>query len=734
MNKKINLKALSAYIGTALLSLAILFIILRLWKANLRVPLSSGWDANFTATIIKGLIDNGWYLQNSFIGVPTGMNFYDYEVSRVLMMLAVRAIAIFTSDYALVQNLFYILTFPLAALSALIVFRSFKFSFPPAIVGSLLFAFAPYHLIRGEAHLFLSAYFLIPLGTLVAIWLIEGKTLLIQKKNNRYGLLLDKKSVSAIIIVLIISSGGIYYAFFTTFFLILAGSYIYLAKKEFRFIFTTLTLILIMFVGITANFIPRIANDFRSGKNLEIAKRESMEAEMYGLKLTRLILPVSDHRIPLLSTIKNEYNLNFPATIETDSAALGTIGTLGFLSLILTFIYRREKETDSPGDNDLIKNLGVLNISAVLLATVGGFSSILAVIAIPQIRGYTRISIFIAFFSLTAVVFFLDGIYKKFLKKRYGRLAGISILSLILIVGILDQTSDSMVPNYRVIEAKFNSQRDFISDIESKLPKESMIFQLPYVAFPESPPTNRMVDYDHFASGYLHSKDLKWSYGSIRGRYGDQWQKLAASMSVPDFIEMIALSGFRGIMLDRYGFIPGDDELEVGLRVEIDKKPVVSKDKRYVFFDLQGQNSMIETTLSRAELMSKTERARYPITTEWRGDFYELEVDDSDQWRWSGKEGDLLIINVLEKERHVRIEMKFSTLDEHGSELSIKSRKTSDALQISSSPKHFSQELTLIKGRNLVRITSNDKVSQTPGEDRKLFFKVSDFTIEEIDP
>ena len=53
-----------------------------------------------------------------------------------------------------------------------------------------------------------------------------------------------------------------------------------------------------------------------------------------------------------------------------------------------------------------------------------------------------------------------------------------------------------------------------------------MIFQMPYRPFPEAPALGAIADYDLFR-GYLHSDDLRWSYGIVKGR-GEDWSALVS--------------------------------------------------------------------------------------------------------------------------------------------------------------------------------------------------------------
>ena len=58
------------------------------------------------------------------------------------------------------------------------------------------------------------------------------------------------------------------------------------------------------------------------------------------------------------------------------------------------------------------------------------------------------------------------------------------------------------------------------------------MFQLPYLYFPEAPSTAHLGPYD-LVRGYLHSDDLAWSWGAVRGR-GADWQLRTLDKPMPD--------------------------------------------------------------------------------------------------------------------------------------------------------------------------------------------------------
>src|SRR3954452_8538007 len=73
-------------------------------------------------------------------------------------------------------------------------------------------------------------------------------------------------------------------------------------------------------------------------------------------------------------------------------------------------------------------------------------------------------------------------------------------------------------------------QRAFASDAQfgavatSLLGPGSMVFQLPVVRFPEGGfRINGMWDYDELKA-YMHAPELRWSYGSVKGRPQADWQ------------------------------------------------------------------------------------------------------------------------------------------------------------------------------------------------------------------
>jgi phosphoglycerol transferase len=577
----IGKKPATVYVAAIALCLLTLTWVMQLWRADLTVPfILWGGDELFYSLLIKGGIDNGWYLHNRFVGMPTGLDLHDYPSADAVHLLAIRLLSYGTSNWALILNLYFLLGFPLATLTALFVFRKFQVSDPVAVVGSVLFAFLPYHFWRGEGHLFLAAYYLLPLMIMVLLWICTGEPLFgggrgDDKSHRRWA---GSATIMSIVICMAMGSGEVYYAFFAGFFLIIAGVFALAQQRSIRPLLSAGILLALLTLTFLANIAPSIRYASQYAVN-NAPQRPPGAAELYGMKITQLVLPVTMHRMAYLSDLKRAYVRGTLVANENDMASLGLIGSLGFLGLIGWLVCGNLRVPHAK----LFNSLGVLNIAAVLLATTGGFGALFAFYISPQIRGYNRISIYIGFLSLFAVVLCLEKLARRCTTSGVGRWLWYGVLGLILALGILDQTTPVFVPPYDQVKDEFSSDADFVRRIETLVPPHAMIFQLPYVPFPEGPAIHRMRLYDHLR-GYLHSKTLRWSFGAMRFREGDTWQKHMAAKPLGELVEALQSADFHGIYLDRYGYPDQGAEVETSLSALLQTRPLISANQRLVFF------------------------------------------------------------------------------------------------------------------------------------------------------
>jgi phosphoglycerol transferase len=134
---------------------------------------------------------------------------------------------------------------------------------------------------------------------------------------------------------------------------------------------------------------------------------------------------------------------------------------------------------------------------------------------------------------------------------------------------------------------EYLSDKKFIQGLDAALPQNAMVWQMPYMNFPDHFPINRMEEYNQF-KGYLYSKSLLFSYGTMRGRKGDFWMTEIAALPLDKMLQRLLQAGYSGIYIDRWGYEDMAKALEAELEKILSAKPVVSEDGRLSFFDIRG--------------------------------------------------------------------------------------------------------------------------------------------------
>ncbi len=563
-------------VGTVVATGAILTLIMQLWRADWTVPFAYSKDALLCAMLAKTVAENGWYLHNPLLGMPGGLSYYDYPFGDALHFALLWLLSCVTRKFGLIVNLFYVLSFPLASLASLFTLRRLGMTWGCAVVGALLYAFLPYHFLRGEPHLFLSMYWVAPLSILVMLWI-----------GDEQGLRGRGRGAAAALVCALLGVSGFYYAFFAGFLFLVAGAEAAVRRKCARPLIAGVALVgLVGCVGLL-NVVPNLQYWHGHGQNPSVAHRAPMEADYYGLKVAQLLLPVTGHRLRAQARFKDDYNNTMPMINENDDSTLGIVGSMGFLILILCLGLRSTALFPS-----VLGRLVTLNLFAVLLGTVGGVGSLVALTVLPQIRSYNRVSIFIAFFALAAVLALVDQWRRQSACDPAKRRLGVALLAFLLFFGLFDQTSASFVPDYAQLNRQYGSDDRFVRDIEAAVPSHAMVFQFPAVPFPEGMTRIDMTDYQQFR-GYLHSRTLRWSYGAMKGRGADAWQRNVSMGALPAQVGAISQAGFGGIWVNRDGYGDNGNAMARDLTALLHAPPLASDDGRLLFFRLPARASML---------------------------------------------------------------------------------------------------------------------------------------------
>jgi hypothetical protein len=524
--------------------------------------LDDSGDANSAFAVIKGLLDHGWHLRNPDLGAPFGQQLYDFPLGgENLQNVGLRLLGLFSRDPFVVGNLWWLLGFPIVAAVTTWVLLRLGRSVPAAVGCGALYALVPYHFEQGQPHLYLSLYASVPVFCLLCIRLLEGEA----------PRLAGWRLVRWVALCALLGTVSLYYTVFGLVLLAFGGT-VAVARRDADGIRFAAVTIISTAGALLLNLLPSAIFWRDHGRNPVAGVRVAGEVELYGLKIANLLLPHERHRLEPLARLKQDY-LRFPLPSERGQT-LGLVAACGLVVLLVVLVRALLSRSPRESGDGPLRPLSALGLVAVLTATIGGGASFISLLLTPQVRTWARMSVVVAFVALAAVAVLLDRLPR-------GR-AQIAAVGLVVVIGFLDQTTPAFVPAYGRIARTHESDSTYVAQLERRLPAGAAVFQLPYVPFPEAEPPGTMADYEHFRP-YVHSRDLRWSYGGVKGRPEGDWAR-DLDLDDANVIERLRAAGFSGVSLDRRG--DPSRALERQLAGLFGSPAVESPDRRLVFFDL----------------------------------------------------------------------------------------------------------------------------------------------------
>jgi len=644
--------ALAAAAAVAALSLIVGALVMNIGEGHLSLPwnYASEGDTKFYLLLIKGIIEHGSYQVNPSLGAPFGLQLYDFpQGGDNLSLLIVRVLGAFSANPAWVLNVFFLLTFPLVAASAFAALRALGVSIGAAFVGAAIFALLPYHFYRGESQVLLSAYYGVPLGALLFMraWVAPG---LFARRPGVAGAAawLSPTTLFTVACCAVVGSTGLYYAVFAVLLLLASALLGALVGRGRAACLSGVAVAGLIAATLALNLSPTLAYRAAHGTNTAI-KRTTIEADQFGLRLTDLLLPVEEYRLSPLGNVNQRYTEATSAGYcEACYENLGTVGSIGFSWLALIALVAivgvvgaggiagRISKRMQPGSLYRPAALGV-SLSFVL-ATIGGLSSLIAFFVTRDIRGWNRISLFIAFFSLLAAMLLLDALLRRLAARLPGRGAalgvGAAVCAVVLVLGVLDETSPFAVPKYEKDAKQWRSDAAFVRGIEARMPSGAAIFQLPYVPFPEgygangdgvsAPNPNFGTTYE-LARGPIHASGaLRWSYAAMKGRPAD-WQAPLATQPLYLSLVAAAADGFDGLWVDPHGYsAAARPRLAPVLEALLGVPALYSPAHDLMFFDLRPFAARLASTQPPARLAALRSSTLHPLRAECETEGIEL--------------------------------------------------------------------------------------------------------------
>jgi len=274
-----------------------------------------------------------------------------------------------------------------------------------------------------------------------------------------------------------------------------------------------------------------------------------------------------------------------------------------------------------------------------------------------------------------------------------------ALLVALVPLSLLDQVSRYCLPQHAGLQAAYSESEDHVRQIEAELPEEAAVFQLPCASFPEQGTVNRMNDYSHFRA-YLHSTRLHWSFGTMRGRYGDAWQHSVAERPTADMVEALCLAGFTGIYVDRAGYPDWGQALETRLATVLGRPPILSREGRWAFYNMTYYRDVLKGQLTEAEWSRRRKQDLHALLARWGPTFQDLESDAAgDNVRWGMCQGAVTLHNPRTATVKVRLQARFATAQEARSLLHIQGASFVDDLNVSSQEQAWSRTIEMQPGK-----------------------------------
>ncbi|HAM27486.1 MAG TPA: hypothetical protein DCP11_12530, partial [Microbacteriaceae bacterium] len=619
------------YVLTALVTGVLTTTALELWAARLTVPLTYWGDALATADHFKTVMETGWFTYQPLLGAPYGQTYSDFPTAENLNFMAAGVFGFITRNYMVAMNLYYFFGFIAAALTALWLFRRLGISKLISLVLSALFALAPYHFIRGESHLFLASYYIVPLSVGIVVMAIRGEPLWTRPAaGSRWYRWLTSRAAGTLLILILSATAETYYAVFFLILLAFSGVVRLIRTGEWRRFWGAAIAGGVTAFALFLNTLPATIYAMVNGQDPASLVRARADTEVYALKLSQLLLPWSGNRIPILRHLRELYDQKYP--LVSESPALGAVAAVGLVALLLVVGYviataARPKQGGSQLDQrfGLLTQLAALVFVAFLFSTIGGLSTLISFLT-SSLRGWNRMSIYITVLCLAAVGILLDAAIRWLQRtsKRglmVKRMIAFALAVVVLGVGYIDQTPSHPSSEYSATISAFDSDSAWFAHIDRVLPAGAEVLQLPYQPFPESVSVTGSQSSDVLLP-FLHTTDIRWSGGGIKGRPRADWPGVLEQYSPADIVTLAAASGFSGIHIDLEAMENDQSNALVrGLTAAVGSKPVTDSTGRFLFYDLLREKGLLKAEYP-ATLLHKVEAAVVnPVVADTSGAF-----------------------------------------------------------------------------------------------------------------
>lgn len=502
---------------------------------------------------------------NNSFGYPFGIDLRYFPTTDIAQNTVAGIITALSKNPFLGINMVYALSFPLVAVAALWVFKLVGVRGPISILSSLAFTAIPFHWLRIE-HLYLGTMYSAVVGVGLAILTGSGEV------SRRMA---DRRRLRTIVLVcglaLVVATGGIYYACFS---ILLCGAalvYRLAHERSWRSLLSS-TVPAAAIISWTAVALAPAFLFVRAHPPIQpVADRLPIESVAYSGNLALLLTPAPYTHLPLLSKlnprIENAFSIvsgsgqsgvawlsNSGSYFTVAALALACIGVI--VSIRRRGDYRSGATLPEGADQPhpvTFGLVGTLLATAVLFFVPWGLNVVFAALVTPQIRGWDRLT------PVILLLFFVGAVLalKTLRLRQYSWISVVASVALLvlLIPDTVAPYAATFATNSTNGAANYTFGANYARDLNSAIPGDCAILQLPYSPYPEYPTVYQLGAYEQFWPA-LTNPEKRWTYGATKGTVESNWMQILGDNLDQPSLEKLAAAGFCGVHLDKRGYTP----------------------------------------------------------------------------------------------------------------------------------------------------------------------------------
>jgi hypothetical protein len=575
--KRQAFKEIIIIIAVGIIPFLIAMTVLDLWRWDMSVPLVyAGSDDTWQLVLTKALRDTGWILDIPFLGAPDVAHWHLNAAAQTsaIHSIVMLGLSNFIDDAVKLQQVYYLLNFPLIAITAYFASRLLGIARFAAVSIAILFSFTSFR-IGWMFYAFLANYFAVPLALIPIFWILTGEFHKLAANDKNADLVIrrilgSRKFFLSLFFILLVTLSDGYFAFFTLLLLGFATSIraVYGDIRQPVSLVAPLLLIAALISVALAVSMPlnsyqrtHIEEFYPEGKADPSVLKRPFEAEVYSSSLKLLIAPIPEHRIKIFGEL-GQYMIDtsndarkFPQSKPMIS--LGTIGSTLFLaSLIILWltILRQTSSIDQKTtlpcylkNNDILWAAIALTIFIFLFSISGGIGTLISLIY-PTIRAYDRFPLFLIFCLFLGAGAAITARVRD--ATRFQYIVAVGLVVALTGAGLYDQIPFNAAKGDTKTRDRFLAERSFVKKIEAILPVGAMVYQYPHSQYLSDSKYYGWGSFSHIRL-YLHSNGLHWSNGASKNSPVEKWHEKIANLPISQLITEIEAVGFKGFVIDR---------------------------------------------------------------------------------------------------------------------------------------------------------------------------------------